>query len=44
MRVILSKPPLCDEAKDEVHADGGVDADKQISHIPEDDGCVYVLE
>ena len=42
--VILSKPPLRGEAKDKVHAAGGVDAGEQIAHVPEDDGRVDVLE
>ena len=33
-----------EEAESEKHGDGGIDADKEVTHLPEDDGGVDVFE
>ena len=33
-----------EEAESEKHGDGGIDADKEVTHLPEDDGGVDVAE
>ena len=40
--VTLSDPPLCNEAEQEIHEDGGVDANEEVAHVPTDDGQVDV--
>ena len=35
---------MCEEAEEEEDADGGVDTDEEVAHLPEDDGCVDVSE
>ena len=44
MRVVLAEPELAREAEGIVAEDGGVDADEEISHVPEDDAEVDVGE
>lgn len=39
-----SEIPLREEAEEEEHADGRVDTNEQITHLPEDDGQVDVSE
>jgi len=41
---LLSQIPLSEEAKEIEDAEGGVDADEEEAHLPEDDGCVDVSE
>ena len=40
--VLLPQIPLGEETQEEEHADGRVDTNKQITHLPEDDGRVDV--
>jgi hypothetical protein len=40
--VTLSEPPLGHEAEQEIHEDGGVDADEEVAHVPADDGQIDV--
>ena len=42
LRAILPEVPLADEADDEIDPDGGVDADDEVAHVPEDDGQVQI--
>ena len=42
--MVLSQPPLCEESQDEIHADGGVDTDKEPVHVPQNDRCVEIFE
>lgn len=44
LRVVLAQVPLREEADEEVAEDGRVDADEEVSHVPEDDTEVEVLE
>jgi len=40
--VTLSEPPLGNEAEQEIHEDGGVDADEEVAHVPTYDGQIDV--
>jgi hypothetical protein len=40
--VALPEPPLGNEAEQEIHEDGGVDADEEVAHVPTDDGQIDV--
>lgn len=40
--IVLSDIPLRNETQREVHSDRRVDANKEVTHIPEDDGQVNV--
>lgn len=44
LRVAATNEPLRDETDDEEHGNTGVDADKQPTHVPQDDRHVQVLK
>lgn len=42
--LVLAQVPLSEDTEEEEHGDGRVDTDKQVSHLPQDDRSVGVLE
>ena len=44
VRVVFTQPELTEETYGEVAGAGGVDANEEVAHVPEDDGQIDVLE
>lgn len=44
MRMILSQPPLCREANNEIHENRSINAYEEVTHVPKYNGQVDVGE